>query len=258
MPTDVWNPEQYERFRLEREQPFRDLLRLVVERPRAHAVDLGCGTGELTVALHRGVHAAETLGVDSSPAMLERAAQLEVPGVRFERADIAHWMPRDQFELVFSNAALQWVPDHPALFARLATMVAPGGMLAVQVPANFDHPSHTVAAQLAREEPFRTALGGTSRTSPVLAPEAYSELLHRLGFVEQHVRLQVYAHQLASTDEVVEWVSGTLLTSYAARLPAALYEEFLPRYRARLLAELGEQRPYLYPFKRILMVASRT
>jgi trans-aconitate 2-methyltransferase len=250
---DSWNPAQYERFRAEREQPFHDLVALITKRPAARVVDLGCGTGLLTAALHRELKATETLGVDSSEAMLARARTIEAGGLTFERGDISEWQPDTPFDVVFSNAALQWVGAHPALFARLRAMLVPGGELAVQVPANFDHVSHTLAADIAREEPFASAMQGYTRTFSVLAPEEYATLLHSLGFVAQSVRLQVYGHVLESPDAVVEWVRGTLLTDYESRLSDDLYREFVAGYRERLNAALGDQRPYFYPFKRILL-----
>jgi trans-aconitate 2-methyltransferase len=250
---DTWNPAQYERFRAEREQPFHDLVALITKRPAGRVIDLGCGTGLLTAELHRELQAADTLGIDSSDAMLERARSLEGDGLRFARADIADWQPEALVDVVFSNAALQWVGDHPALFARLTAMLAPGGELAVQVPANFDHVSHTLAADIAREEPFATAMRGYTRVFSVLPPEEYASLLFELGFIAQTVRLQVYGHVLESPDAVVEWVRGTLLTDYESRMPQPLYEEFVARYRERLNAALGDRRPYFYPFKRILL-----
>ncbi|HEY8672255.1 MAG TPA: methyltransferase domain-containing protein [Candidatus Dormibacteraeota bacterium] len=250
---DTWSPTQYERFRAEREQPFHDLVALITRRPAGRVVDLGCGTGLLTAALHRELGAVETLGVDSSRAMLERARSLEVEGVRFVRGDINEWEPDMPVDVVFSNAALQWLPDHPRLFKRLSNMLAPGGEIALQVPANFDHVSHTLAAEVAREEPFASAMGGYVRIFAVLAPEAYATLLHELGFETQSVRMQVYGHVLESAESVVEWVRGTLLTDYESRLSEALYAEFVARYRRRLHAALGDQRPYFYPFKRILL-----
>ena len=254
---DTWNPAQYERFQAEREQPFHDLVALVTRRPAGRVVDLGCGTGVLTAALHRALEAAETVGVDSSDAMLERSREIDVPGLRFERGDIGDWAPAAPFDVIFSNAALQWVPDHPALLARLTSMIEPGGELAIQVPANFDHVSHQLAADTARGEPFASAMGQYVRAFSVMAPEAYATLLHALGFEAQIVRMQVYGHVLESSDAVVEWVRGTLLTDYESRLPVALYQEFLARYRERLHAALGDQRPYFYPFKRILMWGRR-
>jgi trans-aconitate 2-methyltransferase len=203
------------------------------------------------------LQAVETLGVDSSAAMLERAQSVVAPGLRFLRGDIATFHGEAPFDVVFSNAALQWLPDHPRLLAHLRDLMQPGGELAVQVPANFDHPSHAIAAEVAAEAPFRDALDGYVRQSPVLAPEEYANLLHALGFGEHHVRLQVYGHVLESTDAVVEWTRGTLLTDYEVRMPAAVFERFVQRYRERLVAVLGDSRPYFYAFKRILFWARR-
>src|SRR3954469_15764254 len=193
---DAWDPATYERFERERAAPFFDLLDLVQPSPGGHVVYLGCGTGELTRALHERTGARSTVGLDSSPAMLERSAAHAGDGLRFELGDIARWAPSEPVDLVFSNAALHWVDDHDDLLARLTRALAGGGQLAVQVPANRDHPSHVVAERVAAEEPFRAALGGYVRRSPVLAPERYARLLHRLGFTAQHVRLQVYLHLL--------------------------------------------------------------
>jgi trans-aconitate 2-methyltransferase len=256
-PSCDWNPEQYGRFRDERARPFFDLLDLVQPRPGMRVVDLGCGTGELTRELHRKLAARETIGIDNSPAMLARSAAFAGDGLRFEQGDIGAFASEGGYDLVFSNAALHWIPDHEALLPRLAAALTETGQLAVQVPANDDHPSHTTAVEVAREAPFREALGGHVRESPVLAPEVYATLLHRLGFREQHVRLQVYAHELGSREAVVEWVRGSVLTDYERRLPAELWPRFLERYRERLLPQLDDTRPFFYPFKRVLMWGAR-
>ncbi len=255
-PPD-WDPAQYERFKAERSQPFFDLLALVEPRPAMRVVDLGCGTGELTREMHRRLAAAETLGIDSSPAMIERTPAFAGDGLRFRRHDIADFRVRGEFDLVFANASLQWLPDHRGLFARLRDALRPGGQLAVQMPQNHDHATHTTAAEVAREEPFRTALGGYARTGWGLAFDDYAPLLHRLGFREQHVRLQVYPHLLASRDDAVEWVKGSLLTDYRARLSPQDFDRFLERYREALLARLPDERPFFYPFKRLLLRARR-
>ena len=220
-------------------------------------VDLGCGTGELTRDLHRALAAHDTLGIDRSPAMLARCAEFATDGLRFETGDIAAFTADRAYDLVFSNAALHWVPEPEAVLARLTAALAAGGQLAVQVPANGDHPSHTIAAEVAAEEPFRMALAGHVHRAFVLAPEAYAVLLHDLGYEAQHVRLQVYVHLLLSREDVVEWVKGTLLTDVATRLPPALYERFLARYQERLLPVLADTRPHVYPFKRILLWGRR-
>jgi trans-aconitate 2-methyltransferase len=255
--SSTWNPDQYNRFKAERQQPFVDLLALVRPRPGIRVVDLGCGTGETTTLLHRQLGARETLGLDSSETMLAQADAHAAPGMRFALGDIAEFHADGAFDLVFSNSALHWLPDHPALFARLTRALATDGQLAVQMPFNFDHPSHTMAAALAREEPFRSALGGFAVERPVHAPEVYARLLHQLGYREQHVRQQVYAHVLAARDEVIEWVKGTLLTAYERRLPPELWTRFLEHYRERLLPELDADRPFFYPFNRILLWGQR-
>lgn len=201
------------------------------------------------------LHAAETIGVDSSQAMLDRAAGVTAPGLRFVRGDIVDWSPPHPCDVVFSNAALQWVDDHERLFARLVTFLAPGGVLAVQVPANYDHPSHTIAAEVALEEPFASATGGYARVAPVLAPESYAQLLYDLGLRDLHVRLQVYCHELQTTADLVEWTRGTLLTDYQTRMPQAMFDEYVRRYSERIDGLIGERRPYLFAFKRILMRA---
>jgi trans-aconitate 2-methyltransferase len=253
----TWNPDQYERFRKERSLPFFDLLELCEPKLDMRVLDLGCGTGELTSALHARLDGAKTLGVDSSEEMLKKSEAHRAPGLRFELGDIATFPLAGPYDLIFSNAALHWLPDHPELFARLTRALAPDGQLAVQMPANFDHVSHTLAREIAQEPPFREALGGYDRQIPVLEPEAYATLLYSLGYRLQKVRLQVYGHVLAARGDVVEWVKGTLLTDYQSRLPEDLYTLFLERYRARLLPHLGDADPCFYPFKRVLLWAAR-
>lgn len=253
--TTNWDPDQYARFAKERAEPFFDLLDLVEPVDGGTAVDLGCGNGELTREMHRRVRASATIGVDSSPEMLAKVPA--EPGLSFHAGDIGTWRPPGPVGLVFSNAAMHWLPDQPAALRLWASHLAPGGQLAVQVPANSDHASHRVADSVAREEPFRSAMGGDPPRDPtrrILKPEEYAVILDGLGFARQRVSLRVYAHHLASGADVVAWTRGTSLLRFQALLPPELYAEYVRRYRERLLAEIGEE-PYLYPFKRILMWA---
>jgi trans-aconitate 2-methyltransferase len=252
--VDGWNPDVYAMFRAERARPFHDLLALqqAVEAPSV--LDLGCGPGELTRLLHERLGARATVGVDSSPAMLERARTQAGAGLHFLQGDLAD-PPPGPFDVVFSSAALHWVPDHAALIPRLAARLAAGGQLAFQVPANEAEPSHRLAREVAGEPPHREALGGFVRISPVLGPEDYARMLFRLGFAEQRVRAEIYLHPLASRDEVVEWVRGTLLTAYQERLAPEAFQRFLARYRERIVASLPDQRPFPFTFRRILVWA---
>ena len=258
--TDTWNPEQYHRFQNERSQPFFDLLALVEPTTAPRVVDLGCGTGELTAEAHASLAARETVGIDQSPAMLAKALQLDVGGLSFREGDLAAFSDPDGFDVIISNAALHWVPDHERVLARWRDALTTDGQLVVQMPTNADHASHVIARAVAEEEPFLSAFDGSPPLDPVLRvlrPEEYAVMLDRLGFARQHVRLQVYPHHLASTGEVVEWVKGTSLVRFRERLPAVLYEVFLERYRTRLLERLGDRAPYFYTFKRILLWGRR-
>jgi trans-aconitate 2-methyltransferase len=255
-PLEGWNPDQYERFFTERRQPFDDLLALCIPVPGGRVVDLGCGTGNLTVELHERMQAAETVGVDSSESMLARAKvnHGDVPGLTFTEGNIETWLG-EGLDLVFANASLQWVDDHLNLLARMRTALREGGQLAFQVPSNFRHASHLLARQVANEAPFIDALDEDApedRGRFVLSPEIYADLLYELGARKQVVRMEVYGHELSSTSDVVEWMMGTLLTPYRTRLSPELFTAFVDRYRERLLEELGEREPYFYGFRRIL------
>ena len=246
----MWNPQQYERFKSERAQPFHDLLALVEPRPGMRVVDLGCGTGELTRLMHEQLEAAETLGVDSSAEMLARASAFATATLRFEQTSVEEFGGRQPVDVLFSNAALHWVEDHRSLFTRLTTMIASGGQLAVQMPFNHDHVSQRVAAELAPR------FGVPPRVPPLLAPEDYASLLHSLGYARQHVRIQVYGHLLDSASAVIEWVKGSTLTEYQRKL-GERWPAFLDAYTERMLSELDDERPYFFPFKRIHLWASR-
>jgi trans-aconitate 2-methyltransferase len=255
-PLEGWNPDQYERFFAERRQPFDDLVALCTPVPDGRVVDLGCGTGNLTVELHERMQAAETVGVDSSESMLARAKANhgDVAGLTFTEGNIETWLG-EGLDLVFANASLQWVDDHLNLLARMRTALGEGGQLAFQVPSNFRHASHLLARQVANEVPFIDALDEDApedRGRFVLSPEIYADLLYELGARTQVVRMEVYGHELSSTSDVVEWVMGTLLTPYRTRLSPELFTAFVDRYRERLLEELGDWQPYFYGFRRIL------
>jgi trans-aconitate 2-methyltransferase len=257
-----WNPAQYERFRQERAQPFFDLMSLVEPRPTMRLADLGCGTGEMTLELHKAFEAVETIGVDTSESMLAEAAQRSGAGLSFVCADLREFAARPDnqhaFDLVLSNAALQWVPEQAQVIGQLSSMLKTDGQLAVQVPSNQDHPSHATIYELAQESPFREALSGHTGRFSNLSLEGYALLLDRLGYVRQHVRMQVYLHHLAARDDVVEWVRGSFLTDYQRRMSPELFARFLERYRSVLLERLDDTRPFVYPFKRILAWGSRS
>jgi trans-aconitate 2-methyltransferase len=246
-----WDPERYEQFKKERSAPFDDLLRLVRVRDGLRAADLGCGTGELTRRLADALPESDVLGIDSSAEMLERAKQVARPGLRFELGDIQAF--DGSWDVIFSNAALQWVNDHRSLIPRLFSLLQPGGQLVVQVPSNFDHPTHKLIDELAAQEPFRSGLGGWgldwSRSRPVLSIEQYAELLYAQGATEIVVFEKAYPHVLPDAGALADWMSGTALVPYMERLTDGLRDQFMERYRARL-REIFPQKPVFYGFRR--------
>lgn len=258
-----WQPQQYDRFKALRSRPFWELVD-VIDRstPIDSAVDLGCGTGELTAAFADQFDVGSMLGVDNSPNMLEAASEFSSDRVRFADGDIAVWTSDGDVDLVLANASLQWVPDHETVLARWVRALRTGGQIAVQVPYNHDHPSHLASVEVAHREPFLSALGGAPPDDPVavnvLAPERYAAVLYDLGCADPRVWMRVYPQVMASTAAVVEWTKGTSLTRFFKRLPAELHDPFVDAYRAELLARIGDRAPYLYAFKRILMVATLT
>ena len=214
-----------------------------------NVVDLGCGSGNLTMVLHKHLNARKTLGIDSSSEMLAECPTSMDPNLTFQKVDVMAFSPMEKFDVVFSNACLQWVPGHLQLFEVLAGMLTNTGQLAIQMPYNSDYATHVIARELAEESPYKeTGLVGLRFN--VLLPEVYTELFYRLGFKKQIVRMQVYPHILESTESVIEWVKGSMLTYYQKRLPAPLFEKFLAEYRKRVVACLGDSKPVLLPFKR--------
>ncbi len=257
--ADLWDPQRYERFEEERSRPFFDLLSYVHPVADMRILDLGCGTAKLTVAAHQRFGACSTLGVDASAAMLAKATDPPPAGFRTRLIRIEDFDPgRERYDLVLSNAALHWVENHEALFTRICGWVRPGGHLAVQMPANEPHASHSVADSVAGEEPFASALGGYARKTPVLAPEAYVRILKKAGMKVPASEYRTYYHQLASSAAIVEWVRGTLLTDYQRRMRPDIHDRFIARYTERLVKEVGDVAPYEFAFRRLFVTARKS
>ncbi len=249
-----WDPDRYNLFQKERFAPFEDLAGLLTVRDGVRAVDLGCGTGELTERLADLLPGSDILGIDTSAAMLERAAMRVREGLRFEKMAIEDL--EGSWDLVFSNAAVHWVDGHESLIPRLFSFVLPGGQLLMQLPSNHAHPAHLMIAELAAREPFCSALKGWTRKVPVLSTERYAEILHACGSTGLHVCEKIYPHVLEDADAMADWLSGTTMLPYLQRLPVALQDEFLTAFRSEL-KQFWPAGPIFYGFKRILISAHR-
>lgn len=249
-----WNPDQYEMFKTARSAPFEDLVATIDRRPDLRVIDLGCGTGELTARLADLLPNSTVLGIDNSPEMLNRAAAFERSGLRFEQQQIES--VRGEWDLVFSHAAVQWVDDHEQLIPKLMSLVCPGGQIAVQMPSNHKHITHASIPEITAEEPFRSALNGWSRHSPVLPLPRYAELLFEAGATQINAFEKIYPVIMDNADGLIEWTKGTTLVPVLERLPPELHAAFMDRYRARLWQEWPEGQVF-YAFQRILVTARR-
>jgi len=248
-----WNPDKYHQFKSQRSAPFDNLLKLVDKRSGMHVVDLGCGTGELTRRLADSLPESDVLGIDASPQMLERTEAYVRPGLRFESGDLAKL--QGKWDLIISNAALQWSERHDELIPYLFSCLNPGGQIAVQVPSNHGGPTHLIILDVAGKEPFRTRLNGWTRQSPVLPIETVASLLFQEGAQEILAFDRIYPHVLENADSIIEWISGTALVPYFERL-GDLKEEFIETLRLELRAAFPDE-PVFYPFRRTFFSARK-
>ncbi|MDE2453116.1 MAG: methyltransferase domain-containing protein [Burkholderiales bacterium] len=251
-----WNPDQYLRFAEPRLRPAADLLARISGEPGA-IVDLGCGAGNVTRLLAERWPRARLQGVDDSAAMLGQA-RAALPGVDWQCRSIANWQPDAAPDLIYSNAALHWLPDHARLLPRLASLLAPGGTLALQMPRNFLAPSHTMIADTVRAGPWRTRLEPLLAAPPVAEPAAYYDWL-----LPQAAALDIweseYLQVLQGPDAVKEWTKGTWLKQFLDRLEGAERDAFEADYARRLAGAYPRRADgsTLFPFRRLFIVLRR-
>jgi trans-aconitate 2-methyltransferase len=254
---DVWQPTSYSRFGHHRTRAAQDLLdRITLDSPQI-IVDLGCGTGNVTRLLAKRWPRALVIGVDSSAAMLAEARPTSTR-IRWIEADIDTWTPDEPVDLLFSNAVLHWLDDHPALFPRLVGWLWADGVLAVQMPRNFDEPSHTAIAETIEAGPWRERLAPLVRLRPVARPESYADLLLPL-VRELDLWETVYWQIFEGENPVVAWTGGASLRPLLAVLNETEQAAFLADYAAKI-SRAYPIRPdgrTLFPFRRLFIVARR-
>ncbi|BBA97783.1 putative trans-aconitate methyltransferase [Actinacidiphila reveromycinica] len=263
----TWDPHQYLRHSTHRTRPFLDLLHRITDLPGGDTpriADIGCGPGNVTALLADRWPGAHITGFDSSADMLATAREHAGPTrgggeLDFRRADAAVWTPEETFDLIVSNAALQWVPGHADRFPAWLEHIAPGGVLAFQVPGNFTAPSHALLAELCDTPRWRARLEGHGRRYVhILSPAEYLERLTELGCTDVDAWESTYVQLLHGEDPVLDWTKGTALRPVLTALegdPAAA-REFVGQYRD-LLRKAYPVGPHgtVFPFRRIFAIA---
>src|SRR5579859_5713215 len=233
---DIWDSGQYLRFGGERARPFFDLVAAVGATEPGYVADLGCGPGNLTVALARRWPRATVIGVDNSPEMIAaaRSAASQGPGrVSFALGDVRNWRPQSPPDVLVCNAVLQWVPGHEDLLLRWADLLAPGGWLAFQLPGNFNQPNHSIIGELAASPRWSSLLADVQLNRQAGDPADYVRLLARPGY-EVDAWETTYLHVLTGENPVLEWAKGTALRPVLAALDAEHAAAFLGEYGERM------------------------
>jgi len=254
----TWNPGQYLRFGNERLQPVIDLIgRIPLESPRV-IYDLGCGTGSGTVILKERWPGARVTGVDGSESMLERTRSLEAD-ISWQHSDLTTWEPSVPADLLFSNAVFHWLDDHHTLFPRLMSKLAPGGILAVQMPLNWREPTHRLIAGTVRGGPWRERLEPQLREFPVSEAQEYYDLLS-IQASSIDMWETTYYHILEGPDPVVEWTKGSILKPLLDLLAEPEAGTFLEMYRSQIADAYPQQADgkTVLPFRRLFFMATKS
>ena len=253
-----WDAGQYLKFEDERTRPAADLLRRVPLTTAQLCVDLGCGPGNSTELLVGRFPEARVTGLDSSAAMIAQARK-RLPDVIFSEMDLQNWNPPERFDLIYANAVLQWVPNHPALLSRLVSFLKTGGCLAVQMPDNLDEPSHQLMTETARNGPWSDVFATRATPRETLgSPEDYYAWLQRAG-CRVDIWRTTYIHALDSANAIVEWFKATGLKPFLDPLPSDRRAAFLKQYEAEIANAYPSQADgkVLLRFPRLFFVAQR-
>jgi len=252
-----WNPTTYARFEAERRRPVEDLIARLPPNAYRRIVDLGCGAGQSTTALATRFPEAEVVGIDNSEAMLASARQRS-PRLRFAFGDLATWS-NGGADLVFSNAALHWAPNHIAVMARLAAELPAGGVLAAQFPDNLAEPSHVLMRLIAARPEFAGAAPGDAAGRETIG--RFADYVTALSPHCAHIDVwrTTYSHRLADAQAIVDWVEGAGLRPYLEPLSAPQRQAYLALYLEGV-AQAYPRQPWggvLLEFPRLFVVAAR-
>lgn len=248
-----WNPATYNEFKDIRYQPFYDLVDMIDITGIQTVVDLGCGTGEQTAFLSKRLPGARILGIDTSAEMLSETQQFTSDSLRFQQAGISDFLKENSYwDLIFSNAALQWENNHLELFPRLTARLSPVGRLAVQMPYQKENILNRLLLELVSEPPFPAMLNGFQRESPLLKIDDYAEILFRAGLKDIGIMLKVYPMIVKDEFELYRFIEGSALIPYLERLNKREQEQLRTAFLSKTRLHFKDF-PAIYPFKRLLM-----
>jgi len=252
-----WNPEIYNEFKNIRYQPFFDLAENISYEGLKKAIDIGCGTGEQTYILSEKFKEAHFLGIDSSAEMLEKSFDFENERLSFKQKAIEElYDSNDKWDLIFSNAALQWSGDHEKLFPKLLSLLNNNGQFAVQMPVQSENMLNQILFQLASEEPYKTQLSGWNRISPVLSLDQYAKIMFDAGLKDLNIFMKVYPIIADNVEKLFQFISGSALIPYLEILDKDDHDKFISEYKKRI-AEKFDKFPTIYAFKRMLLYGKK-
>lgn len=250
-----WNPEIYNQFKNVRYQPFFDLMALISENGMKKAIDIGCGTGEQTSILADKFEQASFTGIDASGEMLQGSGEWNQKNLLFRISTVEDFIASDteeKWDLIFSNAALQWSDDHVHLFPKLISLLNEGGQFAVQMPVQNENKLNKILLELAKEEPYASYLDHWKRETPMLSIDDYAQIMFEGGLQDIQIVQKVYPIIADSEKTLFDFISGSALIPYLERLSKEQQELFVKEYKSRIKDEF-ENFPAIYAFKRLLL-----
>jgi trans-aconitate 2-methyltransferase len=248
-----WNPDIYNQFKNIRFKPFFDIADLIKDEKKMKVVDFGCGTGEQTAILAEKFPEATFLGIDSSTEMLEKSKSLENERLQFRKATTEEVLDSDEnWDLIFSNAALQWSDNHQDLFPKLISKLKINGQLAIQMPYQPGNILNKILFEMAAEEPFKTQLKNWNRPSAVLTIDEYAQILFDNGIENLDISQKVYPIIAENHETLFNFISGSALIPYLERLNEEEQNIFTTEFKQRIAVNFPTL-PAIYSFKRILL-----
>ncbi|PVD49478.1 trans-aconitate methyltransferase [Terrimonas sp.] len=256
----AWDPEKYNQFKNIRYQPFFDLMELISGNDLKNGIDIGCGTGEQTSILSKKFDEAKFSGIDPSPEMLAKSKVFESNNLDFKQYSVEDFLASDDrrnWDLIFSNAALQWSDNHETLFPGLIAHLSEHGQLAVQMPVQKENLLNKILIELAQEKPFTDFLHGWKRESPLLSIDAYAQIMFDNGLHKIQIIQKVYPIIADNTEKLFDFISGSSLIPYLEKMSPHEQELFVAAYKNRI-QKAFKKFPAVYAFKRLLLYGCKT